>query len=67
MIQQFYSRLNTHEGSSVVDLWVRNPASIHEDVGLIPGLALELMIQRCHELWCRSQMRLRSGIALAVA
>ena len=26
-----------------------------------------LMIRHCHELWCRSQMRLRSVIAVAVA
>ena len=26
-----------------------------------------LRIQRCQELWCRSQMRLRSGVAMAVA
>ena len=26
-----------------------------------------LRIQRCHELWCRSQTRLRSGIAVATA
>ena len=25
-----------------------------------------LKIQHCHELWCRSQMRLRSHIAVAV-
>ena len=26
-----------------------------------------LRIQHCHELWCRSQMQLRSGVAVAVA
>ena len=26
----------------------------------------ELRIQRCQELWCRSQMRLGSGVAVAV-
>ena len=26
-----------------------------------------LRSQRCRELWCRSQMRLRSGVAVAVA
>ena len=25
-----------------------------------------LRIQRCHELWCRSQVRLGSGVAVAV-
>ena len=39
---------------------VKNLTSIHEDVGLIPGLA------QCRELWCRSQMRLGSGVATVV-
>ena len=41
--------------------------SIHEDVGLIPGLASALRIWHYHELWCRLQMLLRSGVAVAVA
>ena len=34
----------------------------------VRSLALfsELRIQHCHELWCRSQLWLRSGIAVAV-
>ena len=40
---------------------VTNSASIHEDTGLIPGLA-----QR-HELWCRLQLQLGSGVSVAVA
>ena len=36
-------------------LWVRSLASLSG-----------LRIQRCHELWCRSQTRLRSGMAVAV-
>ena len=34
----------------------------------VQSLALlsELSIQRCYELWYRSQMRLRSGVAVAV-
>ena len=40
----------------------RYPTKIHKDVGLISGLG----IRRCCELWCRLQMRLRSGIAVAV-
>ena len=39
---------------------------IHEDAGLIPGLLSGLRIQCCHELQCRSQMWLGSGIAVAV-
>jgi len=37
-------------------LWVRSPASLSG-----------LRIQRCHELWCRSQTWLRSGTAVAMA
>ena len=44
-----------------------NPTSIHEDVGLVPGLTQWLSIQHCHELWCGLQMRLRSRVAVAVA
>ena len=44
--------------------WVKNPTSIHEDVGSIPDL-----IQWVKDLaWPhRSQMQFGSGIALAVA
>ena len=37
-------------------LWVRSLASLSG-----------LKIWHCHKLWCRSQMRLGSGIAVAVA
>ena len=37
-------------------LWVRSLA-----------LLTRLRIWHCHELWCRSQTRLRSGVAVAVA
>ena len=42
-----------------------NPTSIHEDMGLIPGLAQSA--GHCCELWCRSQMQFRSQVAVAVA
>ena len=45
--------------------WVKNLTSVREDEGSIPGLAQ--WIWCCRNLWCRSQMRLTSGIAMAVA
>ena len=46
---------------------VTNPTSIHEDVGLIPGLASQVKDLRWLQLQCRSQMWLGSGVAMAVA
>ena len=48
--------------------WVKNPTSIHEDAGSVPGLLASLSglrIQSCHELWWRLQMLLGSGVAVA--
>ena len=53
-------------GISFVAQCLPNPTSIHEDAGLISDLAQWLRIWHCHELWCRSQTQLRSGIAVAV-
>ena len=39
-----------------------NPTRNHDVVGSVSGLK----IQRCCELWCRSQMRLGSGLSVAV-
>ena len=36
------------------------------NAGSIPGPLSGLRIRRCCELWCRSQVRLRPGIAVAV-
>ena len=30
---------NSEEGVPIMVQWVKNPTSIHEDTGLIPGLA----------------------------
>ena len=46
---------------------VTNQTSNCEDMGSIPSLISGLRIWHCHELWCRSQMWLRSGIAVALA
>ena len=51
------------QGGSVV----ANLTSIHEDAGSIPAPLRGLRIQHCHELQCRSQMQLGSGVAVAVA
>ena len=43
-----------------------NPTRIHEEAGLIPGSLDALRIQRCLELWCRSQMWLGSLVTVVV-
>ena len=50
----------------VVAQWLMNPTRNHEVVGSIPALAQGLRIRRCHELQCRSQMQLRSRVAVAL-
>ena len=45
---------------------IKNLISIHGDVGLIPGLAHGLRIQQYRKLWHKSQMGLRSPVAVDV-
>ena len=40
--------------------------SVHDDVGLIPGLAQQFRDPHCHKLWHRSQMWLGSCVAVAM-
>ena len=44
-----------------------NPTSIHEDAESIPVLVQWVGIRHCCELWYRSQMWLRSCVAMAVS
>ena len=48
--------------------WEMNLTSIHEDRTQVQSLASlsGLRTWCCHELCCRSQMRLRSGVAVAM-
>ena len=54
-------------GVPVVAQWKRiqlgTMGSCVRSLALISGLR----IQHCHELWCRSQMQLKSDVAMAVA
>ena len=58
-IKSHDSRMSCH-GSAVTKL-----TSMLEDSGSTPGLS-GLRMLHCRELWCRSQKRLRSLIAVAV-
>ena len=63
VLQVLLKMWSFHCGSTVMNL-----TCTHENVGSVSSLALlsGLRIPRFGELWCRSQMRLRSHVVVAV-
>ena len=47
--------------------WLTNPTRNHEVEGSVPALARWVNDRCCRELWCRSQTRLGSCIAVTLA
>ena len=47
-------------------LWVKSPTSVHEDVDQSLVSLSGLRIRHCHELLCKLQLQLESGVAMAV-
>ena len=45
--------------------WLMNPTRNHEVAGSVPDVTQWVKdLAHCHELWCRSQMRLGSSVAV---
>ena len=63
LLHQFKSQHgNSRCGSAVINLMVSTRTQVRS-LALLGGLRT----QHCHELWCRSQTQLRSGVAVAAA
>jgi len=60
--KKYTNEFDDKTGSSCHGTAETNLTRNHEGAGLIPGLAQ----WRCHELWHRLQMELRSCVAVAV-
>ena len=68
MMPFFKTLFKIRIGVTVVAQWLKNLTRNHEVLGSIPGLAQwvkDLALPRA--AWYRSQMRLGSGVAVAVA
>ena len=55
------------KGAPIRGIAEMNLTRNNEAVGSIPVLALRVKDPRCHELWCRLQTRLGSGVAVTLA
>ena len=66
MMRRQITKSKPTPGSSHCASAVTNLANIYADGGSIPGLAQWVKDPVLHDLWCRSQMGLRSCIAMAV-
>ena len=62
LVQKKTQWRNSHCGAVK---WIQ--LSIHEDVGLIPGLARWIRDWHCHELWCKSQLQLQFAPSLGTS
>ena len=70
-LDELHPLLNTpaqtaRTGTPVVDWRLTNPTGSQEDSGSVLASFSGLRIWRCQKLGCRSQMRLRSCVAVAV-